>query len=294
MYWKQLKPALIGAALALAAGTFAFAAETAVPAKATLQNTDCVKCHAKAPADIEANGKSHKTAVSCQDCHNGHPPTVRKIIPQCTQCHEGKAHYKLADCLTCHKNPHTPKVVTLTKSMTDPCLTCHVQQIAKLRENKSKHTALYCTYCHDQQHGRIPACTQCHKGHSPEMTQTDCKKCHEAHQPKAVAYGNDMPSKQCGACHKTAFELLAANKSKHNKLLCVTCHQAKHKMVPKCQECHGTPHPAGLLAKFPKCQDCHNIAHDLNNWNKVGGTAKAGAEAPPAAPVATPTHVKKK
>jgi uncharacterized protein YbaA (DUF1428 family) len=37
-------------------------------------------------------------------------------------------------------------------------------------------------------------------------------------------------------------------------------------MIPTCQECHGSRHPAGILAKFPKCVKCHNSPHDLNNW----------------------------
>ena len=46
-------------------------------------------------------------------------------------------------------------------------------------------------------------------------------------------------------------------------------------MVPKCQDCHSSPHPAGIMSKFPKCGDCHKIAHDLNNW-----TATETQEAP--------------
>jgi hypothetical protein len=56
-----------------------------------------------------------------------------------------------------------------------------------------------------------------------------------------------------------------------------SCHQEKHKMVPKCQDCHGEKHPAAIMAKFPKCGDCHNIAHDLNNWKPA-----PAAEAPKA------------
>jgi hypothetical protein len=34
-------------------------------------------------------------------------------------------------------------------------------------------------------------------------------------------------------------------------------------MIPTCQDCHGTPHPAGLLARFPSCSDCHGSPHSL-------------------------------
>lgn len=102
------KIALLASALILLASAV-FAAEPAKPAAVSLTSADCVKCHAKAPADIEAKGRAHKTKITCQDCHNGHPPTNRKIIPLCGQCHEGKPHYKLGGCLQCHKNPHQPK-----------------------------------------------------------------------------------------------------------------------------------------------------------------------------------------
>ncbi len=234
-------------------------------AKATLTSADCVKCHAKPPADIAANGGAHKTNVTCQDCHIGHPPTVKKIIPECSMCHEGKPHFGLKGCLSCHTNPHTPKIIKFGNNVTDPCLTCHTPQIEKLRKYKSKHSALNCSFCHNV-HGRIPLCTQCHKPHSQDMTATDCKKCHQAHMPLVVTYGADTQSKLCGSCHKKAYDLLNASPAKHKSVLCVTCHQSKHKMIPKCQDCHGVPHPAGMMAKFPKCGMCHNIAHDLNHW----------------------------
>jgi hypothetical protein len=86
--------------------------------------------------------------------------------------------------------------------------------------------------------------------------------------PTEVAYGSDVLNKDCGACHTTAFSLLSASKAKHGSFACEFCHQAKHKTVPKCEDCHGVPHPAPLMQKFPKCGDCHYIAHDLNNWPK--------------------------
>src|ERR1039457_1942816 len=255
-----------------------------------LLNDDCIKCHSKPPADIAAAGGKHKTESSGQDCHNGPPPATRKIIPLCSQCHEGKPHYQLAGCLGCHSNPHTPRNIKFGTNITDACLTCHTGQIVKLRDNKSKHTALFCSTCHNV-HGRIPECTQCHKPHFAEQTAADCKKCHQAHMPKNVTYSDKTPSRDCAACHKKAYDLLMASKFKHQKLGCVACHQAKHKMVPQCQSCHGTPHPASMLAQFPKCGFCHNIAHDLNNY-KEPSAPKAGTSPAPAA-VTTPTPVKK-
>lgn len=264
----------------------ASAADPAQPV-ATLANSDCVKCHEQPPKDIAANGGKHKTEVTCQDCHAGHPPKVKKPIPQCGQCHEGKPHYKLQGCLSCHSNPHTPKNIKFGNNVTDPCLTCHTEQIEKLRANKSKHTALNCSLCHST-HGKIPNCTQCHKPHASDMVQKDCKACHQAHMPTVVAYKTDTPSKLCASCHSKAFNLLAGSTAKHSKLACVYCHQAKHKTVPQCTQCHVKPHPAAIMTKFPKCGECHNIAHDLNNWSQPAApSAEESKPAVKSAPAAT-------
>ena len=95
----------------LAGAAFAAAQDAKTPAaKPALGSDDCIKCHAKPPADITAAGGKHKK-VSCQDCHVGHPPSVpaKSIIPKCSNCHQGKSHFELKDCLGCHSNPHTPK-----------------------------------------------------------------------------------------------------------------------------------------------------------------------------------------
>lgn len=234
------------------------------PTQVSLTTADCVKCHAGPPADIAAAGGGHNK-ITCTDCHAGHRPAVKDNIPKCSQCHMGKPHYELKDCLTCHRNPHTPLKVAFASNLTDPCLTCHTQQIKQLKDNKSKHTLLYCTTCHNV-HRKVPECLQCHKPHSSDMVKTDCKNCHKPHMPKAVTYASDIPSKNCGACHRKAFDLLSASSAKHKNFACAFCHQEKHKMIPKCQDCHGLKHPAGIMAKFPKCGECHNIAHDLNHW----------------------------
>jgi hypothetical protein len=276
---KRISRIILAAVTVLGLTMTAQAATTA--AKPTLTSDDCVKCHAVQPNDIATAGASHKT-ITCQDCHAGHRPTSKNNIPQCNQCHSGKAHYQLTGCLGCHRNPHTPLKVTFGDKVTDPCLTCHTKQIAQLRENKSKHSALFCSTCHGV-HRKVPQCVQCHKPHAPTMVAADCKKCHKAHMPKVVTYGNDLPNKDCAACHKAAYDLLTASSAKHKTLACVYCHQGKHKTVPACQSCHGTPHPAGMLARFPKCGTCHNIAHDLNNWSAAPAGAaehKKGAVAP--------------
>jgi len=235
----------------------------------------CAMCHIAPPADLAASGGKHKD-VGCEGCHVGHPPKVKKPIPQCSDCHMGKAHYELKGCLACHKNPHTPLNISYGGNVTEACLTCHTQQIEQLRKNKSKHTALDCSFCHDV-HRKVPECTQCHESHSAEMTASDCKKCHKPHMPAVVTYAADIPSKDCGACHSQIMSLLAASKAKHGTLACAFCHQEKHKTVPACQDCHGSPHAATIMARFPKCSKCHNIAHDLNHWPETKTTTAPNA-----------------
>jgi hypothetical protein len=257
--WKSSSLTVVSFLIAL----FLFYSNAALAQEqAPLSNDDCAKCHTAPPADLAAGGEKHKD-VGCTGCHVGHPPIVKKPIPQCNDCHTGKPHYELKGCLGCHKNPHTPLNISFTPNITDACLTCHTPQIEQLRKNKSKHTALDCSGCHDV-HRKIPQCTQCHKPHSNEMTAADCKKCHKPHMPAVVTYAADIPSKDCGACHSKVLNLLTSSKTKHTALSCAFCHQEKHKMVPKCQDCHGSPHGAGIMTKFPKCGGCHNIAHDLN------------------------------
>lgn len=263
------------------------AAADPATATATLTTADCVKCHEKPVKDIAAAGGKHKTEVTCQDCHQGHPPKVKKPIPLCSQCHEGKPHYKLQGCLNCHSNPHTPKLIKFGNNVTDPCLTCHTQQVEKLRTFKSKHSALACSFCHNV-HGRIPDCTQCHKSHSTDIVQKDCKACHQAHMPKNVTYKSDVSSKFCAACHKKAYTQLIASTSKHSKLACAYCHKEKHKTVPQCTQCHVKPHPAAIMSKFPKCGECHSIAHDLNHWSTPPAAAAAPAAPKAAAPAKKP------
>ena len=272
------KGLLLSSVLTIMLSAVAYGAEPAVQ-KPALSNTDCIKCHSTAPADVAANGAAHKTSVSCQDCHAGHPPTVKKIIPLCSQCHDGKPHYKLTGCNRCHNNPHTPKIIKLANNLTEECLSCHSQQIVKLKQVKSKHTNLACTFCHNV-HGKIPLCTQCHKPHSSDMTVAECKRCHQAHMPTAVTYASDTPNRMCASCHKKAFDLLTASDTKHKSVACVTCHKDKHKAMPTCQSCHGTPHPAGMLARFPKCGDCHSIAHSLNRWDSAAKKEAAPAAQP--------------
>lgn len=249
-------------AIFLIAGIAVPSASAAEAGRPVLSVDDCAKCHEAAPKAIESAGGKHKTEVTCIECHQGHPPTNTDIIPQCSMCHSGEKHFQLEGCLNCHKNPHTPLDITMADNLTDPCLTCHTEQIEQLKQNPSKHTEQFCTTCHTA-HGEIPNCTNCHTPHAEDMVQSDCLTCHKAHMPLQVIYPDDTPSKLCASCHDTAYSLLMASPAKHKDVACVDCHKAQHKMIPKCQDCHGIPHPDDMMKKFPTCGDCHGIAHDV-------------------------------
>ena len=257
-----MKHMLATFAIFLTAGVSAPQVQAMDSARPALSPDDCSKCHDAAPKAIETAGMAHKTSVTCVDCHQGHPPKDADIIPACSMCHSGEAHFELQGCMGCHSNPHTPLIITLSDDLTDPCLTCHTEQIDQLRKNPTLHTEQTCTSCHTA-HGEIPNCTTCHDPHSADMAQDDCLTCHKAHMPMPVTYPDDIANKHCASCHDEANSLLEATKTKHRDVACADCHRAEHKMIPQCQDCHGIPHPPAMMAKFPACGDCHGIAHDL-------------------------------
>jgi len=233
---------------------------TSVPA---LTNAQCVLCHPKEPATIDARGGKHKSAVGCLDCHKEHPPVGTKAIPKCSECHSGKAHYEEAgNCTSCHVDVHAPLDLKIGSDVTGPCLTCHKKEGDQLKVYPSAHTDLACTECHPA-HKEIPSCLKCHEKHTEDMNLADCKSCHPAHMPLIVTYSKDTPSHYCASCHQEAYDTLQKNKTKHHDLSCVFCHKNKHKTVPPCFACHGKPHPDAILKKYSDCSGCHNTAHDL-------------------------------
>jgi|WetSurSiteA1Bulk_404760.scaffolds.fasta_scaffold13044_2 predicted CXXCH cytochrome family protein len=237
---------------------------SAEQAPAQLTTADCIKCHTAVVQTVDSKGAKHKTAVSCMDCHKGHPPMVskEKIIPLCSACHAGKKHYEIGGCNACHSDPHAPVDMKLGANITGPCLSCHEQQGKEVKDHPTLHSKLFCTTCH-KEHKQVPPCLQCHRAHTSEMVNKDCLTCHPAHQPLSITYGPDMSSNFCAPCHQKIANTLTGTTTKHSKLACVFCHKEKHKMVPACESCHGSPHPASMTAKFKNCNACHISAHSL-------------------------------
>ena len=258
---QNLATRLIFSVLFLSALLFISGNAIAAP---MLSIDDCGKCHEVQPREINTAGAAHESQINCLDCHMGHRPVSQNNIPACAQCHEGTDHYSLDNCMSCH-NPHQPLNVVLEGELKAECLSCHTEQNAQLVANPSMHTEVSCNFCHADTHGNIPDCTECHEPHSAEMVQNDCATCHAAHQPTVLEYPETTPNVLCASCHDTAYGQLLATNTKHKAVGCVECHADKHKTVPQCSDCHGTPHAAGIHAKFPECGSCHNTAHDLDN-----------------------------
>lgn len=229
-----------------------------------LANADCIKCHSAVQGVVDSKGAKHKTVIGCLDCHKGHPPMISKdkIIPVCADCHTGKPHYDIGGCRTCHTDPHAPLDIKLAVNLTAPCLSCHPAQGDEVKNYPSRHSKLFCTTCH-KAHRDVPPCMSCHQPHSAEQTEKDCQMCHPAHKPLTISISPDMPNSQCAACHKGISDTLSAADTKHSAVACVACHKEKHKYVPACESCHGSPHPAGMLKQFPQCNMCHISAHSL-------------------------------
>lgn len=223
--------------------------------------TDCDKCHLKETLDINEAGLGHKTAIICNDCHTGHRPKSFENIPACSLCHTESPHYQLQQCLNCHHNPHRPRDIRLPKKAHAECMSCHESQGTELSTYQSYHSELVCTDCH-QQHGQLPPCLSCHRGHTDEMAETTCQNCHQPHKPLDVSYAVSTPSSDCVGCHPEPSEQLTSSTSKHSMISCASCHRQKHKLIPSCRSCHGSLH-AGILDKFPNCGVCHGSAHKL-------------------------------
>ena len=238
---------------ALAAG----AVETVV-----LANSDCIKCHSREPVTIKDKGGLHKTDVTCLDCHEEHPPQGTEAIPPCSNCHEGKSHYDLPKCLSCHSDPHAPLELALADDLIGPCLTCHEQQGKEFKDHPSKHGDESCTSCHTV-HKEIPDCSVCHEPHAPGQTGQDCLGCHPVHHPLVIEYPLSTSRAFCTPCHKEIGNLMSQTTTKHQDFTCAFCHRGKHPMLPTCTACHGAPHSKTTHEKMPDCLECHLDNHNL-------------------------------
>lgn len=233
----------------------------------------CGQCHPGVFTNLKDNGAKHR--FDCQKCHSSfHSYNPKKggwdeIMPKCSSCHADLHGKTFTDCASCHTNPHAPKKITMDSRLVKSCGGCHSSAAEQLANFPSKHTKLGCQKCHTS-HGYKPTCFNCHKPHHEGQELATCTKCHAVHKPLVITYGNDVPAVTCGSCHGKVFTKWQKSPSKHGKVTCVTCHNAKHRFIPKCTDCHGTPHKPEIHKRFPNCLSCHIDVHDPPVMQKKG------------------------
>lgn len=228
----------------------------------------CGQCHTRHYGNLKASGGRHRFA--CQECHqafHAYNPTkgvaaYKALMPKCANCHDLPHGKEVTGCAGCHADPHAIKQMPMTPRLANACGTCHAGPKAELAGNPSKHTQVACSNCHTS-HGFKPNCNMCHQPHYPEQGFDTCTKCHPVHKPKLVTYGSETPNAACAACHGAIADKLKKSPAKHATVSCATCHQDRHKAIPKCTDCHASPHPPAFLERFPTCLTCHMDPHDL-------------------------------
>jgi hypothetical protein len=154
------------------------------------KDRSCTGCHADPAKNMRNRGGKH-TTMGCADCHNGHPPDVKKPMMECTQCHVShSAEMAEAACNGCHR-AHTASVVSYTfKVPSRDCAACHKKVAEVLAASRSKHASLGCALCHPDKHKATVNCQHCHGAPHP------------AHVMKKIGI--------CSSCHNTAHDLHSA------------------------------------------------------------------------------------
>lgn len=228
----------------------------------------CSACHADEVSTLNAQGGAHASDITCQECHQRHPPAEKDVIPSCADCHDpdDSAHYKIDNCSACH-NPHKPMDIDLSavSPIKPVCLSCHTTPGVHMERHPSAHAEMDCNECH-QQHGEYQECLECHSGHSDAMNYADCLRCHQPHEPTHLQFGvSGVKPKLCGSCHSGQHQQLKDNPSRHAELQCIYCHKRTHKVILSCDNCHGQPHDSSIHQQFSECSTCHKGPHNLRN-----------------------------
>lgn len=171
------------------------------PVHKLLNNSACKDCHWAHSQNTSHNASNRSLSMKaygphmlkkCQDCHG-----TNFEIPRCIKCHAGHGEQKLMNdqCLSCHSDPHVPKIPGILKNNTvifkgelslSVCKPCHEDQYTNLTNVPTLHTDMEtCTKCH-QYHGEIPKCKKCHIGMMIERhpDSFDCMTCHKKENSK--------------------------------------------------------------------------------------------------------------
>lgn len=231
-----------------------------------MTTAECGRCHLHHFKALKNEGGGHR--FNCTDCHevfhayNPRKDNFSELMPACSNCHSLPHGEKQTDCLACHVNPHAPKTQLSLQALAKNCADCHNQPAEQLKKFPSAHSGQACQDCHSQRHGRIPSCFECHQPHFPNQALAACQACHPVHKPRETVFAADSAAATCAACHNDVFLKWSKTPSRHGQVNCTACH-SKHGLVPNCTECHKSPHPPQMLARFSTCLVCHVDPHDL-------------------------------
>ena len=247
-----------------------------------LSDGDCIKCHDEIVTVVNGQESAHRDVIGCLDCHKGHPPAGKVIIPECSMCHDPaeNQHFKLENCKRCH-NPHAPIITDFTKlkDVKPGCLTCHAQPGKDMQEYPSAHSEQDCNNCHNGHglaEGRYHKCTDCHEKHAENLTVADCLACHSPHKPTVYVWTDKATADRCAACHDDIVTTFKKGGGAHlENLQCIECHE-KHPphtdgVIPECQKCHDPSENKHFkVADCTKCHDPHApMGFDLSKVKDV-------------------------
>ncbi|MBV6396726.1 MAG: hypothetical protein HFACDABA_02326 [Anaerolineales bacterium] len=314
---------LLFAALASQAAGRAHASPSPVPPS---DNDSCLFCHSEPDMIIEAgaeqvlltidgdkfNASAHgQEQVACLDCHVANSkfphPTYDKSSPRefsysiytatkatCKACHADEAqsamsgvheqtldagNHNAAMCADCH-NPHYAKGAAERAEATEVCARCHSEIAAQYKA--SVHGKALLTEANPD----VPACVDCHGGHSIEDPRTAefrnhipglCAQCHtDASIMDKYDLSTNVLDTYVADYHGTTVTLFESNTPRlaTNKPVCTDCHGThtisktddpqsgialKENLLVKCQRCH-----PDATANFPDAWMSHYDASPQN------------------------------
>jgi nitrate/TMAO reductase-like tetraheme cytochrome c subunit len=230
-----------------------------------ISNSACERCHNMSTRNVNSSG----------DLIIPHDKHLKKDI-ECTQCHSGVAHGKVAErkmtfqtdydkwdkslgknvmadlkfsrpdmdtCIECHK----------ARKVSTECKTCHTTGM----EPKSHKNADFKTKTHGILAGKeLEKCNQCHKDMSKNKLDGYVKSTNilETQQPIKNQYDYARENTFCANCHnkrpashKNQFFSQHSNLAEGNKDTCLACHDEQKRAIPStnnvnCYSCHPSSH----------------------------------------------------
>ena len=155
-------------------------------------------------------------------------------IPTCT-----------ARPLPMRQRPHGPSYPKKVAMESAACGTNAVAAAWRPKEQLVKFPeqafGVSCQTCHTS-HGFKLSCFCCDKLHDEGQALTTLHQAPSGAQAAADYLREGFTSGHLRFLPWQGLRQVAVDPSKHGKVNCATCHHSKHRYVPHCTECHGSPH----------------------------------------------------